>query len=116
MDPLVKKVQRKRLLREAAFKRRNDMVLRLLTQYTGVGYTLNRSRVVWGSLLPVDRSRLVQDEARLVAAGIHSRRRAADEVGVADPESEFERWREEEERMRVDAAAGPSDTLEASGE
>jgi hypothetical protein len=60
---------------------------------------LNRSRVVWGSLLPVDRSRLVQDETRLVAAGIHSRRRAADEVGVADPESEFERWREEEERV-----------------
>jgi hypothetical protein len=116
MDPLVKKVQRKRLLRESAFKRRNDMVLRLLTQYTGVEYTLNRSRVVWGSLLPVDRSRLVQDEARLVAAGIHSRRRAADEVGVADPESEFERWREEEERMRVDAVPGPSDTLDASGE
>ena len=116
MDPLVKKVQRKRLLRESAFKRRNDMVLRLLAQYTGVDYTLNRSRVVWGSLLPVDRSRLVQDEARLVAAGIHSRRRAADEVGVADPESEFERWREEEERMRVDAAPEPSDTLDASGE
>jgi hypothetical protein len=99
MDPLVKKVQRKRLLREAAFKRRNDMILRLLTQYTGAAYALNRSRVVWGSLLPVDRSRLVQDETRLVAAGIHSRRRAADEVGVADPESEFERWREEEERV-----------------
>ena len=116
MDPLVKKVQRKRLLREAAFKRRNDMSLRLLTQYTGVEYTLNRSRVVWGSLLPVDRSRLVQDEARLVAAGIHSRRRAADEVGVADPESEFERWREEEERIHIDAAAPASDRLVSSGE
>ena len=36
LDPLLKKVQRKRLLREAAFKRRNEMVLRLLEQYTGV--------------------------------------------------------------------------------
>jgi hypothetical protein len=91
----LKKVQRKRLLREVAFKKRNEMVLRLLEQYTGVSYAPYRSRVVWGELLPVDRSRLVTDEARLVAAGIHSRRRAADELGVADPDSEFERWQEE---------------------
>jgi SPP1 Gp6-like portal protein len=97
LDPLLKKVQRKRLIREAAFRRRNEMVLRLLEQFTGVRYAPYRSRVVWGSLLPVDRSRLVGDEARLVAAGIHSRRRAADELGVQDPEAEFERWREEEE-------------------
>jgi hypothetical protein len=38
----------------------------------------------------------VEDEARLVAAGIHSRRRAADELGVEDPETEFARWLEEE--------------------
>ncbi|UCH87107.1 MAG: hypothetical protein JSU97_01550 [Dehalococcoidia bacterium] len=44
-----------------------------------------------------DRSRLVEDQARLVAAGIHSRRRAADELGVQDPETEFERWLEEEQ-------------------
>ncbi|GAG40280.1 unnamed protein product, partial [marine sediment metagenome] len=55
-----------------------------------------RTRVIWGPLLPQDRSRLVEDEARLVAAGIHSRRRAADELGVQDPETEFERWLEEE--------------------
>jgi hypothetical protein len=95
LDPLLKKVQRKRLLREVAFKKRNEMILRLLEQYTGVSYAPYRSRVVWGELLPVDRSRLVTDEARLVAAGIHSRRRAADELGVADPDSEFERWQEE---------------------
>jgi hypothetical protein len=47
-------------------------------------------------LLPEDRSRLVEDEARLVEAGIHSRRRAADELGVEDPETEFTRWLEEE--------------------
>jgi hypothetical protein len=96
LDPLLKKVQRKRLLREAAFRRRNEMILRLLEQYTGVSYAPYRSRVVWGSLLPVDRSRLVTDETRLVAAGIHSRRRAADEMGVEDPEAEFDRWRSEQ--------------------
>jgi hypothetical protein len=106
LDPLLKKVQRKRLLREVAFKRRNEMILRLLEQYTGVSYAPYRSRVVWGELLPVDRSRLVTDETRLVAAGIHSRRMAADELGVADPESEFERWREEATALRREAAAG----------
>jgi hypothetical protein len=99
LDPLLMKVQRKRLLREAAFRRRNELVLRLLEQYSGVPYAPYRSRVVWGPLLPVDRSRLVADETRLVAAGIHSRRRAADEMGVEDPDAEFERWRSEEEAV-----------------
>jgi hypothetical protein len=102
LDPLLKKVRRKRLLREAAFKRRNEMILRLLEQYTGVAYAPYRSRVVWGELLPIDRSRLVTDETRLVAAGIHSRRRAADELGVADPDSEFERWQEESRKLTGD--------------
>jgi hypothetical protein len=48
----------------------------------------------------MDRSRLVDDERVLVAAGIHSRRRAADELGVEDPEGEFRRWLEEQ---RLDA-------------
>lgn len=38
----------------------------------------------------------MDDEARLVSAGIHSRRRAADELGVEDPDTEFQRWLEEE--------------------
>jgi hypothetical protein len=103
LDPLLKKVQRKRLLRDVAFRRRNQLVLRLLEQHTGVSYAPYRSRIVWGPLLPVDRSRLVADEARLIAAGVHSRRRAADELGVEDPESEFERWREEQARLATGA-------------
>jgi len=101
LDPLLKKVQRKRLIRSAAFKRRNEMILRILEQHAGdgVSYAPYRSRVVWGSVLPLDRSRLVEDERALVASGIHSRRRAADELGVADPETEFARWLEEEERV-----------------
>jgi len=95
LDPLLKKVQRKRILREAALKRRNEMVLRLLEQHTGVSYAPYRTRIVWGELLPADESRRVMDETRLVAAGIHSRRRAANQLGVEDPESEFERWRVE---------------------
>jgi hypothetical protein len=105
LDPLLKKVQRKRLIRETAFKRRNEMVLRLLERFTGVRYAPYRSRVVWGSLLPADRSRLIGDEARLVEAGIHSRRRAASEVGVEDSEAEFERWLDELARLSPESSA-----------
>lgn len=106
MDPLLKKAQRKRLIRSAAYKRRNEMILRILEQQTGVGYAPYRSRIVWGPLLPQDRSRLAEDEARLVAAGIHSRRRAADELGVADPETEFARWLEEEREVETRSSNG----------
>ena len=141
LDPLLKKVARKRLIRGAAYRRRNEMVLRILEQYavadapsataarafspresntdgsqppsavravtttgpgdrlhrpaTRVSYAPYRTRIAWGSVLPLDRSRLVEDERALVAAGIHSRRRAAANLGVADPEAEFTRWLEE---------------------
>lgn len=96
MDPLLKKVQRKRLIRSAAYRRRNEMVLRILEQQTGERYAPFRSRIVWGPLLPQDRSRQVADERSLVEAGIQSRRRAANQLGLPDPELEFRRWLEEE--------------------
>jgi hypothetical protein len=72
------------------------MILRLLEQHAPadapVSYAPYRSRAVWGTVLPADRSRLVEDERVLVQSGIHSRRRAADELGVEDPEAEFARW------------------------
>ena len=99
MDPLLKKVQRKRLIRSAAYRKRCEMVLRLLEQFTGVSYAPYRARVIWGSVLPEDRSRLVDDEVRLVKAGVHSRRRAANELGVEDPEEEFRLCQEEQETL-----------------
>ena len=97
LDPLLKKVARKRLIRGAAYRRRNEMILRILEQHgeSKVSYAPYRSRIAWGSVLPLDRSRQVEDERALVAAGIHSRRRAADNLGVGDPEAEFARWLEE---------------------
>ena len=113
LDPLLKKVQRKRLVRSAAYQRRNELVLRILEQETGVRYAsprlggapAYRSRVVWGPVVAPDRSRLVADEQSLVAAGIHSRRRAADELGVADPDAEFSRWLAEQEQIEREKAA-----------
>lgn len=100
LDPLFKKVQRKRLIRTAAYRRRAEMILRLLERFTGERFAPYRARVLWGPVLPQDRSRQVADERALVAAGIHSRRRAADLLGVEDPDAEFTRWLEEEARTR----------------
>jgi hypothetical protein len=41
----------------------------------------------------------VREEQILVEAGIHSRRRAMEELGVDDPEGELQRVREEGEGM-----------------
>ena len=95
LHPLLQKVRRKRLIRSAAYRRRNDMILRILERRTGVTYRPCRSRVLWGPVLPQDRSRLVREETMLVEAGIHSRKRAMEQLGVEDTESEFNRLREE---------------------
>ncbi len=163
LDPLLKKVQRKRLIRSAAYRRRNEMILRLLDRFapteraaatdpvrhtaTAAGtprtagpaasasangahrtsessapaggdgarptggrgpasYAPYRTRIVWGPVLPQDRSRQVTDERALVAAGIHSRRRAADALGVEDPDAEFARWLDEQTRFQAVASDG----------
>src|ERR687893_2338306 len=86
----------KRLIRGAAYRRRNELILRVLERFTGESFAPYRTRIVWGPVLPQDRSRQVADERTLVEAGIHSRRRAADALGVEDPDGEFRRWLEEE--------------------
>ncbi|MCH7484442.1 MAG: phage portal protein [Chloroflexi bacterium] len=96
LDPLLKKVARKRLIRGAALRRRNEMVLRILEGQTGESYAPYRSRIAWAPVLPQDRSRLIEDETRLVASGIHSRRTAAGLLDVADPDGEWARWLSEE--------------------
>lgn len=65
---------------------------------TGESFGNYRTRIVRGPVLPQDRGRLVRDEEILVTTGIHSRRRAMDELGIEDPEAEFGHWLEEEQR------------------
>jgi len=99
LHPLLQKVRRKRLIRSAVYNRRNWMILRLLEKFQGESFGDVRLRVVWGPVLPEDRTRLVADEQTLIQTGVHSRRRAMDELGVKDPEMEFKRWLEERETI-----------------
>jgi len=99
LQPLLQKVRRKRLVRTAAYNKRNEMALKLLERYKGEDFGVNRLRVVWGPVLPQDVTRLVANEQTLVQTGIHSRRRAMDELGLEDPEYEFSRWLEERETI-----------------
>ena len=97
--PLWQKVKRKRLIRSTVYRKRSEMVLRLLEKYRGEQFGGCAVRVVWEPSLPQDKSRLVADEQALVQTGIHSRRRAMDELGVKDPEGEFNHWLEEREAI-----------------
>ncbi len=101
MHPLLQKVRRKRLIRAAVYKRRNEMILRILAERTGQSYLPVKQRILWGPILPQDRGRLVREEQILVEAGIHSRRRAMQDLGIEDPDAEWQRWQEEQEKTSM---------------
>lgn len=101
LDPLVKKVDRKRLLRTEAYQARNDIILRILNLFGG-GPSLDGAThsISWGTVLPTDRDRQVANAVALVGAGIHSRRFEADELGsIDDPDSELDRVIEENDAI-----------------
>ncbi len=101
LHPLLQKVKRKRVIRTAVYNRRSEMIIKLLAKYTDPGLKTQdfRLRVVWGPILPQDMARQVNNEVSLVQTGIHSRRRAMDELSIQDPEFEFNRWLEERQTI-----------------
>jgi len=99
LHPLLQKVRRKRIIRTAAYNRRNALILKLLERYQGKSFGDNRLRVIWGPVLPRDVAQLVSNEQSLVQTGIHSRRTAMDELGIQDAEHEFNRWLDERETI-----------------
>ncbi len=103
LQPLLQKVRRKRIIRAAAYNRRNAMILNLLEKFGGEdfggGSAAGRLRVIWGPVLPKDMESRVSSEQVMVQTGIHSRRTAMGEVGVTDPDYEFKKWLEERETI-----------------
>src|SRR5207244_3464150 len=78
LDPLIKKVQRKRLIRGASFRRRNEMIFRILEQETGEQFgslrrgsgQARRSRVIWRLGLPRGSVRSLLSLGVLLAAAM----------------------------------------------
>jgi hypothetical protein len=99
LGSLIQKVIRKRTIRTNVYHRRNEMILKLAGMFMNENFDGVTHRVVWGSILPEDADRQAQTEQLLVQAGVHSRRTAMDEMGVQDPDQEFNRWLEERERI-----------------
>ena len=99
LGSLIHKVTRKRTIRTSAYHQRNDLILKLAEKYLNESFEQINHRVVWGPILPQDTARQAQNEQLLVQAGVHSRRTAMDEMGVQDPDEEFNRWLEERGRI-----------------
>jgi hypothetical protein len=99
LQPLLQKVMRKRAIRSNVYTRRARMILHLMEKYQGKDFGDCVLRMVWGPSLPRDTSRIVASEQAMVQGGIHSRRTAMDELGIKDPELEFNRWLEERETI-----------------
>lgn len=107
MQPMLQKVSRKRAIWSVALQERNRMILALYAMHgddlaarvvdTGSGYTVS---IVWPPILPSDRTELVHQETALVAAGIHSHRRAMDMLGEGDSEGEWDRVLDERLEVR----------------
>jgi hypothetical protein len=99
LGSLTQKVTRKRITRTSAYHRRNDLILKLAEKYMNENFDGISHRVVWGPILPQDTVRQAQNEQLFVQSGVHSRRTAMDEMGVQDPDEEFNKWLEERERI-----------------
>jgi len=99
LGSLIQKVTRKRTIRTNAYHQRNGMILKLAEKYLGEHFEGINHRVLWGPIVPQDVARQAQNEQLLVQAGVHSRRTAMDEMGVQDPDEEFNRWLEERTKI-----------------
>lgn len=99
LGSLIQKVVRKRTIRTNVYHQRNAMILKLAEMFMNENFEGVNHRVVWGPILPQDIDRQAQTEQLLVQAGVHSRRTAMDEMGVQDPDEEFNRWLEERARI-----------------
>jgi hypothetical protein len=99
LGSLIQKVVRKRTIRTNVYHQRNALILKLAEMYMNDNFQGVNHRVVWGPILPQDVDRQAQTEQLLVQAGVHSRRTAMDEMGIQDPDEEFDRWLEERKKI-----------------
>ncbi len=99
LSSLVQKVTRKRTIRSSVYHQRNQMILTLGEKFLNHNFQGVHHRVLWAPVLPQDISRQAQTEQALVQAGVRSRRTAMEEMGIEDPDAEFDRWLEERRKI-----------------
>jgi hypothetical protein len=99
LSSLIQKVIRKRTIRDNVYRQRTDMILTLAEIFMHENFEGVNHRIVWGTILPQDVDRVAQNEQLLVQAGVHSRRTAMDELGIDDPDEEFNRWLQERKQI-----------------
>jgi len=85
LQPLLQKVDRKRLIRTAAYIRRTEMAFALLKQFANEDHTTAGEIVVnWEPATPGDRTEAIANEAAMLASGIAARRTAIARLGEVD--------------------------------
>ncbi len=92
IQPLIQQVNRKRRGWETAFEARNRRLLDLCERFGGAeigGH--RRTETIWPDILPSDTAASIQNQVRLVSAGIRSRRSAIGTLGASDPDGELDR-------------------------
>jgi hypothetical protein len=111
LDPIVKKVRRKRLIRARAFAERAAMTLALLRDFAGLDALVaaHPARAQFGDVLPNDEQRNIANEVAMVNAALSSRARSMSNLGVEDPDAELARWEAEAARVAlVQPTAAPT--------
>ena len=101
MQPLLQKVERKRIIRSDAYRLRAALALRLSDLFSGTDFTESIAGLTadWATITPPDQALDAGREVALVGAGIRSRQTALANLGDPDPETEIARVIEEAKRL-----------------
>ena len=67
LDPLLRKVARKRLVRTAALRQRDRLILRVLEQHTGASFEGVRTDIEWAEPEPILREAAIRSSASTTA-------------------------------------------------
>lgn len=110
LRPIVQRTLRKRAWWTRALRKRSALVLELARQF-GAGrggsplppLESSRIRVLWPPMLPKDDVTEVQNQIRLVGAGLRSHRTAMDALGTENPEEELARVQTDRASLGTDA-------------
>ena len=106
---LTQKVKRKRLIRTAAYRKRNTMILTLLNMFTGLEIEGLEPAVIWGAVLPQDLATAARAQQLLTVSGMRSRRSSMSELGTLDPDKEWQLWLQEETAIKqISIATSPA--------